>query len=251
MQEWEDLPESFRDDNRLVADCYALKLRDIGARLVEGGGPSLSLTSDELEELSRAEHDRWMAAKLVQGWSYGAVRDDARRLHPDIVPYDDLSEAIKDLDREQVRIMTRLLAASGRRALRTLTAALLPGGEAAAPDPASMTAALATRYPDRAPIFVGDLADAWSRNLLIALQAQGQLVQLALTDHVQAILDPLPVQEASRAATLMQGADAIHAGGMTTLTMRADLLLAVDASPDSRAIHIGPDGAIDRAPWTR
>ncbi|MES2174147.1 MAG: RyR domain-containing protein [Pseudomonadota bacterium] len=251
MQEWEDLPESFRDDNRLVADCYQLKLRDIGARLVEGGGPSLSLSPDELEELSRAEHDRWMAAKLVQGWTHGAVRDDARRLHPDIVPYDNLSEAIKDLDREQVRIMARLLSASGRRALRTLSVALLPGGEDAAPDPAALVAALRARYPDRAPVFVGDLADRWSRHMLTALQAQGQLVQLALRTHVQAILDPLPTGDATLAAALVQGADAIHAGRLEALTARADLLLAADPNPDSRAIRIGPDGAIGRAPWTR
>ncbi|WP_416463003.1 RyR domain-containing protein [Sphingomonas sp. VDB2] len=251
MQEWEDLPESFRDDNRLVADCYQLKLRDIGARLVEGAGPSLSLSPDELEELSRAEHDRWMAAKLVQGWTHGAVRDDARRLHPDIIPYDDLSEAIKDLDREQVRIMARLLAASGQRALRTLTVALLPGGEDAAPDPAALAAALAAQYPDRAPLFVGDPADRWSRHLLAALQAQGQLAQLALESHVQAILDPLPSGEATAAAALVQGADAIHAGDMTALAARADLLLAAVPVDDRRAIRIGPDGAIGRAPWTR
>ncbi|WP_088183048.1 RyR domain-containing protein [Sphingobium sp. Z007] len=251
MQEWEDLPESFRDDNRLVADCYSLKLRDIGARLVEGNGPSLSLTPDELEELSRAEHDRWMAAKLVQGWTHGPARDDARRLHPDIVPYDALSEAIKDLDREQVRIMARLLAASGRRALRTLTVVLLPGGESAALDPAALVAALADHYPDRALVFVGELADRWSRHMLGALQAEGQLVQLALRTHVQAILDPLSTGEATAAAVLVQGADAIHAGDMAALAVRADLLLAALPVDDPRAIVIDPDGAIGRAPWTR
>lgn len=251
MQEWEDLPESFRDDNRLVADCYQLKLRDIDARLVEGDGPSLALSPAELEELSHAEHDRWMAAKLAQGWVYGAVRDDARRLHPDIVPYEDLSEAIKDLDREQVRIMARLLGASGRRALRVLRIALLPGGEDAAPDPAALTAALTAHYPDRAPVFVGDFADRWSRQLLVALNARGQLVQLALTGHVQAIIDPLPGQEAAAAAALVGAADTIFAGGMAGLTAGPELLLATDAGSDSRAIRIGPDGAISHAPWTR
>ncbi|KQN05373.1 hypothetical protein ASE85_20125 [Sphingobium sp. Leaf26] len=251
MQEWEDLPESFRDDNRLVADCYQLKLRDIGARLVEGGGPSLVLTPDELEQLSRAEHDRWMAAKLVQGWTYAPVRDDGRRLHPDILPYDDLSEPIKDLDREQVRIMARLLGASGRRALRTLTVALRPGGAAGAADPAALVAALGAHYPDRAPVFAGDLSDGWSRALLIALQDQGQLVQLILPAHVQAILDPLPGHEARQAAALVPGADSIHAGGMAEPTASADLLLATGPVDDPRAILIEADGTIGRAPWSR
>lgn len=251
MQEWEDLPESFRDDNRLVADCYQLKLRDIGARLVEGGGPSLVLTPDELEQLARAEHDRWMASKLVQGWTYAPARDDARKRHPDIVPYDDLSEAIKDLDREQVRIMARLLGASGQRALRTLTVALRPGGAGGVPDPAALIAALGAHYPDRAAVFAGDLSDHWSRALMIALHDRGQLVQLILPAHVQAILDPLPGREATQAAALVRGADSIHAGAMAGHMARADLLLVPAAIDDGRAILIEADGAIGLAPWSR
>ncbi|MFB0873985.1 MULTISPECIES: RyR domain-containing protein [unclassified Sphingobium] len=252
MQEWEDLPESFRDDNRLVADCYQLKLRDIGARLVEGVGPGLHLTPDELEELSRAEHDRWMAAKLVQGWTHAPVRDDARRLHPDIVPYDDLSEAIKDLDREQVRIMARLLGASGRRALRTLTIALLPGGTAT--DPAPLLDALATHYPDRAPVLLGLFADPATRALLIAASARGALAQIALTGHVQPILDTLPASEATSAARLVDRADRIHALPPGTdpaawLAAQGDLLLGASDAP--RTILLDADGAIMRAPWTR
>lgn len=251
MQEWEDLPESFRDDNRLVADCYQLKLRDIGARLVEGSGPSLVLTPDELEQLSRAEHDRWMAAKLVQGWTHAPVRDDARRLHPDILPYDDLSEAIKDLDREQVRIMARLLNASGQRALRVLTVALRPGDAGGVPDPAALIAALGAHYPDRVPVFAGDLSDDWSRTLMIALHGREQLVQLILPAHVQAIIDPLPGNEAARAAALVRGADSIHAGPMEGRMAQADLLVVPAAVDDGRAILIGADGMIGRAPWSR
>jgi hypothetical protein len=249
MQEWEDLPESFRDDNRLVADCYQLKLRDIGARLVDGSGPGLQLTPDELEELSRAEHDRWMAAKLVQGWTHGATRDDARKLHPDIVPYDDLSETIKDLDREQVRIMARLLAASGKRALRVLRVALVPGGDAAAIDPAPLLAALASHYPDRALLFAGDLVDPWSRAMLIALRAHGQLVQIILSGHVQPILDALPGAQARAVAELVREADAIHAAPSVTV-LPADLRLTA-GSDDADAIRIGPDGAVIGAPWLR
>jgi hypothetical protein len=247
MQEWEDLPESFRDDNRLVADCYSLKLRDIGARLVEGAGPGLHLTADELEELSRAEHDRWMAAKLVQGWTYGPARDDARKLHPDIVPYDDLSEAIKDLDREQVRIMARLLAASGKRALRVLRVALIPGGDRAAIDLAPMLAALASHYPDRAPVFAGDLADPWSRAMLLALRQRDQLVQVALAGHVQPILDALPGVDARAVADLVRGADAIHAVASIT-ALPADLRLSTEAD-GADTIALAPDGAVVRAPW--
>lgn len=252
MQEWEDLPESFRDDNRLVADCYQLKLRDIGARLVEGVGPGLHLTPDELEDLSRAEHDRWMAAKLVQGWTYAPVRDDARRLHPDIVPYDDLSEAIKDLDREQVRIMARLLGASGTRALRTLKIALLPGGGGR--DPAPLLDALASHYPDRTPVILGLLSDPASRAMLNAVAGHGALVQMALAGHVQPILDALPASEAAAATRLIDRADRIHAlpsdiDPAAWLAGQGDLVIG--PADDPRAIILDADGAIRRAPWTR
>jgi hypothetical protein len=249
MQEWENLSESFRDDNRLVADCYELKLRDIGARLVDGAGATLSLTGDELEQLSRAEHDRWMAAKLVQGWVHGPVRDDARRIHPDIVPYDELSEAIKDLDREQVRIMARLLAASGKRALRTLTVLIDPG---AASPAEPLLAALATHYPDRAPLFLGNLDDAGSRATLLSLHQAGHAVQLALPGHAQAILDGLPGAEGKAASAMLRAADRLlavtpDAAGRAWLEAQTDLILG--ESDDPRAIRVTPEGAITHAPW--
>lgn len=251
MQEWDDLPESFRDDNRLVADCYSLKLRDIGARLVEGSGPSLVLTPDELEELSRAEHDRWMAAKLVQGWTFGAVRDDAKRLHPDIIPYDELSEAIKDLDREQVRIMARLLGASGRRALRVLRVAILPGGDGACPDPGALLATLYAQYPDRVPLFAGDLADGWARTMMGALHQQGHLVQLLLNAHVQAIIDRLDGADARMAVALVRTADSLYATTDPGEMPDAQLVLTPGPIEDDRAVQLGGDGTIVRAPWAR
>ncbi|DAZ98203.1 TPA: hypothetical protein N0F65_005335 [Lagenidium giganteum] len=36
-------------------------------------------------------HDMWALERLKQGWSYGAQRDDAKKRHPNLVPYDLLS----------------------------------------------------------------------------------------------------------------------------------------------------------------
>jgi hypothetical protein len=250
MQEWEDLPESFRDDNRLVADVYQLKLRDIGARLIGGAGATFTLIDAELEELSRAEHDRWMAAKLVQGWTFGAVRDDKAKLHPDIIHYDDLSEAIKDLDREQVRIMARLLATSGQRALRTLTVALMPGVAL----PIDMLAQLAAHYPDRVPVFQGDLSDTASRAALVALHDAGQRVQAGLALHVMTLVDSLPASEQLQIAALLNDADRIIAADDAArlhamLRGMADMIMV--GAGGTGDIILAPDGAISRAPWLR
>lgn len=37
--------------------------------------------------------------RLQQGWSYGPRRDDEAKKHPNLVPYEALTEADKDLDR--------------------------------------------------------------------------------------------------------------------------------------------------------
>jgi hypothetical protein len=52
--------------------------------------------------LAVAEHQRWMAEKIVANWRHAVERDDARRLHPSIRPYDELSEAEKQKDRDTV-----------------------------------------------------------------------------------------------------------------------------------------------------
>jgi hypothetical protein len=37
-------------------------------------------------------HGHWLAARTQQGWQYAPQRDDARRLHPAMVPWEDVSE---------------------------------------------------------------------------------------------------------------------------------------------------------------
>jgi len=43
-----------------------------------------------------------MAEKIVAGWRNTAEHDDARRLHPSIRPYEDLTEAERQKDRNTV-----------------------------------------------------------------------------------------------------------------------------------------------------
>lgn len=35
-------------------------------------------------------HESWMAHKLADGWTYGPVKDPAKKEHPCMVPYDEL-----------------------------------------------------------------------------------------------------------------------------------------------------------------
>jgi hypothetical protein len=56
-----------------------------------------------IELLAEAEHVGWMAQRAKNGWRYGTPRDDARKLHPLMVPYGDLPKEEKDKDRSAVR----------------------------------------------------------------------------------------------------------------------------------------------------
>ena len=51
------------------------------------------------EELARNVHETWAKERMSQGWTWGEVRDDKKRTHPCLVPYDELSEEEKEFDR--------------------------------------------------------------------------------------------------------------------------------------------------------
>jgi len=51
------------------------------------------------ERLAENAHDLWAAQRLAQGWGFGPQRDDARKLHPCLVPYVELPEKEKEFDR--------------------------------------------------------------------------------------------------------------------------------------------------------
>lgn len=51
------------------------------------------------ELLARNAHENWAAQRIKDGWKCGPARDDARKEHPGLVPYDDLSDSEKEYDR--------------------------------------------------------------------------------------------------------------------------------------------------------
>ena len=51
------------------------------------------------EKLAENTHEVWAVGRIAQGWTYGPVRDDAKKETPCMVPYDELPESEKDYDR--------------------------------------------------------------------------------------------------------------------------------------------------------
>ena len=59
--------------------------------------------TDDLLELQEAiaenAHEVWAAARKAEGWTYGPVRNDALKQHPDMLPYSALPDSEKEYDR--------------------------------------------------------------------------------------------------------------------------------------------------------
>jgi hypothetical protein len=64
---------------------------------------SARITADVLELtelLAKNVHEIWAKQRLADGWHYGAKRDDAKKEHPCLVPYESLPESEKEIDRQ-------------------------------------------------------------------------------------------------------------------------------------------------------
>lgn len=67
------------------------------------------------EYLAENTHDIWAAQRMADGWTYGPARDDARKLHPCLVPYSELPESEKDYDRNTALETIKAILALGYR----------------------------------------------------------------------------------------------------------------------------------------
>ena len=52
------------------------------------------------EAIAENAHEVWAKTRKDQGWKYGEERDDAKKLHPDMIPYNLLPESEKEYDRQ-------------------------------------------------------------------------------------------------------------------------------------------------------
>ncbi|MCW3063494.1 MAG: hypothetical protein JWN32_666 [Solirubrobacterales bacterium] len=125
LRPWAELPESLKESNRRFADGIGPKLEAAGCALVPAqlgpaGEDGFAFSSDEVEALAHAEHERWAEDLLREGWKPTTdEKDPERRLHPLLVSWDQLPEAERDKDRESVRNLPAMLARAGFRLYRT------------------------------------------------------------------------------------------------------------------------------------
>ena len=105
---WQELLEDAKDANRAQADHIIYKLALCNKLPLDLNHP-LTFTTEEVETLAIIEHQRWMAHRYLQGWSFGDKRDDLQKLHPSLVPWEQLSESEKQKDRDTIQRIPILL----------------------------------------------------------------------------------------------------------------------------------------------
>ena len=66
-----------------------------------------------LEQIARNTHEVWAVQRIADGWRYGPRRDDERKEHPGLVPYEELSESEKDYDRVVAQQVIKTILALG------------------------------------------------------------------------------------------------------------------------------------------
>jgi len=113
LTDFENLPEDIKYSNRDNAFHIPTKLLSIGYKIrpVKKGFKSITLhlNDAETETMAAIEHIRWSWDKRLNGWIYGNVKDNLNKIHPGLIPFQELSESEKEKDRELVRLIPALL----------------------------------------------------------------------------------------------------------------------------------------------
>ena len=115
---WELLPDDLKNSNRhqaafsveiLLTQNYMIEKVEMKPAEI----PLPTFEKGEVDRMAEAEHGRWNAERLHQGWRHGQEKDVEGKISPALVPWEDLPKEIREYDREAVRNWPRILAEAG------------------------------------------------------------------------------------------------------------------------------------------
>lgn len=130
LRAWEELPDELKESNRAQARQVGEKLALIGCLMVPAFDPALTFEFDdeEVQLLARLEHERWMGERMALGYAHGPARHG--RMHPDVVPWEELPDEARAKDVAAVQGIPAMLASVGFQALRGGTSVQDGAGQA-------------------------------------------------------------------------------------------------------------------------
>ena len=119
---WEGLSEYIKEKNRQQADRIPFMLASTGYRiapLMDWEAESLLFNEmthneeDEVTSMAKLEHELWCREKIADGWTFGQIKDPAKKSSPNILPWEDLPPSEQEKNKEYIRELPRLLARAG------------------------------------------------------------------------------------------------------------------------------------------
>jgi hypothetical protein len=191
---WEELMETFRAASRAQAEHIDVKLANIQCcRVAMEGGADFAFSDEEIERLARLEHRRWCVNRWLDGWTYGPQKKVELLQHDQLKPYEDLIESQKNLDREPVRNLPRLLALSNAAIQRErhIVVDRTRGSELIAAEALSLEAEACKRV-GTIPVIDIKLANPGDLALARTLQQRDLAVRLLLGQPVAVLAQSFP-----------------------------------------------------------
>ena len=70
------------------------------------------------EQLAENVHEVWAKQRMEQGWTFGPARNDEKKEHPNLVPYESLTEEDKDYDRNTVNETVKMILKLGYKIIK-------------------------------------------------------------------------------------------------------------------------------------
>jgi hypothetical protein len=263
LVDYEDLSDHLREENRGVVRDLPQRLAVLGFVLRQdapAGAPAVVLDRKDprVELLARQEHERWVRLKQKRGWRYGDPRDDARKLHPCLVPWAQLPEKERAKDRQQILSLPRIVSAAGMTMARLEDPGELRVGvtghrvlaepEKIAAGIAAALAHIAELHPGRPLAVMSALAEGADRLVVEAARKRGARLTAVLPlpkyDYLEdfagtaskdeflellALADEVVEAKAPRGAgrRASDSREAAYAAGGEAVLGRSDVLLAV------------------------
>ena len=66
-----------------------------------------------VEQMAKNVHEVWAAGRIADGWTYGEKRNDEKKTHPCLVPYEEIPESEKEYDRNTAISTLKFILAQG------------------------------------------------------------------------------------------------------------------------------------------
>ncbi len=112
---WDELQPFYRESNvrqvlTVLGSAVAVG-RSWGASAEAATPPS----AEQVDEMARREHESWLEHLKRSGWTWGATRDRVAKKHPDLLPWDQLSDPSREKNRAFVVETLALLETLGYR----------------------------------------------------------------------------------------------------------------------------------------